>query len=305
MIYPISFCIPECKIVKEVGVKERVLATYINTKHHDLPREYVYNSEKQYYEGYQKSVFGKTKCRAGWDCMRHYEILANGCIPWFENLEACPPNTMTHFPKELVLETMKIANKQSREQIYNLSNPIFNKITNTLLDYTRQHLTTKAMASYVLKTSGKEGVKSILYLSENISSDYLRDLLLHGFKELLGSECHDSPRIPFLYTDYPESEIVNLYGKGMTYTRLLDPKYHNSSKAATLIQDIKNRVYDCVIYGNINRGMPYWEEVNNAYKPNDIILLCGDDEKHFEHKGFFRYYNNHHLFVRELQLLKT
>jgi hypothetical protein len=36
--------------------------------------------------------------------MRHYEILANGCIPWFVGLQDVPSNRLTHFPKELVLE---------------------------------------------------------------------------------------------------------------------------------------------------------------------------------------------------------
>ena len=303
MIYPIGFCIPECKIVKGVGVKGLFMATYVNTKHHDLPREYVYNSEKDYYDGYVKSVFGKTKCRAGWDCMRHYEILANGCIPWFENLEACPQQTMTHFPKQLVLEAMKAANEQPKEQLYNLSNPILIKYANTLLDYTRNHLTTKAMASYVLKTSGNLGAKSILYIGGNSSCDYLRDLLLHGFKVLLGSRCHDSPRIPFLYTDYPESEVSKLYGKGMSYTRLLDPKDHDSSKDSTLIQDIENHVYDCIIYGCMYKGgMTYWNEVNRSYKPKEIIFLCGEDENNCNCKRTIENSEGYTLFKRELRL---
>ena len=39
--------------------------------------------------------------------MRHYEILACGCIPIFENLENCPEKTMFNFPKEIIKETNK------------------------------------------------------------------------------------------------------------------------------------------------------------------------------------------------------
>ena len=301
MIYPIDFCIPECKIVNEIDQKERFMATYVNTKHHDLPREYVYTSEKEYYEGYKKSIFGRTKCRAGWDCMRHYEILANGCIPWFENLEACPPQTMTHFPKELVLETMRITNNLPRDQIYNLSNPIFNEITTALLKYTRTNLTTKAMASYVLKTSGNENAKSILYLTHDSKSEYLRDLILHGCKELLGSKCHEWPRTNYIYTDYPESEVSKLYGRGMTYSRLLDPVYHDTTKDATLIQDIENHVYDCIIIGCIYRGgIPLWDIVSKFYKPKEIIILCGEDERNCNCKHTFEKNTEYTLFKREL-----
>jgi len=290
MIYPIGFCIPECKIIKDIGVKELAMAIIIPGD----PKTYIYNSEKEYYEGYAKSVFGTTKQKAGWDCMRHYEILANGCIPWFEDLAACPPQTMTHFPKQLVLDAMASVNELTLDHV--------RIISNNLLDYTRNHLTTKAMASYVLKTSGNQGARSILYISENIFPDYLREVMLHGFKELLGSRCHDSPRIPFLYTDYPESEVSKLYGKGMSYTRLLDPKEHDSSKDSTLIQDIENHVYDCIIYGSVHRGIPYWNKVNKSYKPKEIIFLCGEDENNCNCKRTIENSEGYTLFKRELRL---
>jgi hypothetical protein len=28
--------------------------------------------------------------KGGWDCLRHYEIIGNGCMPYFENIEKCP-----------------------------------------------------------------------------------------------------------------------------------------------------------------------------------------------------------------------
>ena len=277
MIYPISFCIPECKIIKQLDRKERTFAFIIPGD----GRTYIYGNEKDYYEGYAKSIFGVTKKKSGWDCMRHYEILANGCIPWFENLEACPPQTMTHLPKQLILDTMKEANENRLTMDRAL------EISQTLLDYTRTHLTTKAMASYVLKTSGNENAKSVLYISQDPNPDYLRELLLHGFKELFGSECHENPRMPFLYTDYPESEISKLYGRGMSYTRLMDPSLYNSSKDETLIQDIENHVYDCIVYGSVHRGMPFWNKVVKAYKSSEIILLCGEDDHECKYKHFF------------------
>lgn len=288
MIYPISFCIPECKIIKEICLKERVVATIIPGN----LETYIYKFEKDYYEGYAKSVFGITKCKAGWDCMRHYEILANGCIPWFENLKDCPPQRMTHFPKEIILECMKSGNIRTAEEMYGISQK--------LLEYTRKHLTTKAMASYVLRTSNNTHAKSVLYLSNDTFPDYLRELLLHGFKELFGSECHDFPRIDFLYKDYPENKIDKMYGKGITYTRLLDPEQHNYSKNTTLIQDIKNHVYDCIVYGSVHRGTPYLDEVNKAYKENEIIFLCGEDIHDCMYKYNCGNHTKYSLFIREL-----
>jgi len=224
--------------------------------------------------------------------MRHYEILANGCIPWFENLNECPPQTMTHFPKELILKTMNSVNELTLEKLIDVSK--------SLLEYTRTHLTTKAMASYVLKTSGNENAKKILYLSQCPNPDYLRDLILIGFKEIVGSACHDYPRIPFLYTDYPESKTSKLYGKGMSYSRNLSPDFHDTSLSEKLIQDIENHVYDCVVYGSVHRGTPLWNEVSKAYKPNEIILLCGEDLHDCKFKMFFGDGKEHNLFIREL-----
>lgn len=44
----------------------------------------------------------------GWDCMRHYEILACGCVPFFTNIEICPKDTMVRFPKDLMIEAKKL-----------------------------------------------------------------------------------------------------------------------------------------------------------------------------------------------------
>lgn len=97
-VYPISFSIPLSKIVDSIPLKTRLLA-------HIIPgnmNTYIYSTKHDYYKGYQESWFALTCKKAGWDCMRHYEIIANGCIPLFLNLPHCPPNTMTTFPKELI-----------------------------------------------------------------------------------------------------------------------------------------------------------------------------------------------------------
>ena len=156
------------------------------------------------------------------------------------------------------------------------------------------------MASYVLKTSGNTHVKSVLFLSGDLWSDYLRDLLLHGFKELFGTECNDYPRVDLLYTDYPDSKLSELHGKGMTNAQLLEPILHDSSKGATIEKDIENHVYDCVVYGSLHRGMPFWNKVVKSYKAKEIILLCGEDNHDCKYVNFFGDDKEHNLFIREL-----
>jgi hypothetical protein len=70
------------------------------------PRTYVFDKEEDYYADYQKSQFAITGAKAGWDCLRHYEIMGNGCMPLFENIHECPRHIMMHVPKALLTKIM-------------------------------------------------------------------------------------------------------------------------------------------------------------------------------------------------------
>jgi hypothetical protein len=138
-VKPINFCIPKELIVKSVPKKEKDYA-YI------IPGDkstYIYTDEKSYFEDYKKSYFGVTGKKGGWDCLRHYEILMNGCIPFFTDLENCPSNIMTRFPKTLVLDTMDKIKKQNDLSFYE-------ECVTLLLNWTREKLTTESVAKYVL-----------------------------------------------------------------------------------------------------------------------------------------------------------
>lgn len=288
MIYPISFSIPSQKILDNIAEKRTLFAAIIP----GIASTYIYNDEQDYYNGYRESVFGKTKRKAGWDCLRHYEILANGCIPYFEGLNQCPTNTMTHFPKELVKEAMA-----TLETTTELNSELVKGYCQKLLDYTREHLSTKAMASYVLRTIHATSAQSVLYLSHDLGPDYLRCLTLIGFKELFGKQCHDYPGIPHIYTTFGPA-ASKLYGKGISYTNILDKTANrDDSKDSTIESDICSHKYDVVVYGSIHRGSPFWDLVTNHYSPSEIVLLCGEDLHacNITHFG-----ENYNLFIREL-----
>jgi len=139
---PISFAIPKEKITLENFSKKRYLAKIIP----GIIETYIYEEENDYYCGYRESFFGLTKQKGGWDCLRHYEILANNCIPYFPDLESCPINTMTNFPKELVLK----ANKLYELGIEGWDENQWNSLRVLLLNYTLENLTTESLANYVL-----------------------------------------------------------------------------------------------------------------------------------------------------------
>lgn len=135
----LNFCIPKENIIKEIPKKEKDYATIIPGD----KSTYIYTEEKPYFEDYQKSYFGLTSKKGGWDCLRHYEILMNGCIPFFPGLEECPKQTMTRFPKKLVLDAMEKIKKGDDLSFYE-------EYVTLLLNHVRKNLTTEEVAKSIL-----------------------------------------------------------------------------------------------------------------------------------------------------------
>ena len=100
-VYPINFAIPREKIVHTINPKPlNILAPLIPGKY----STYIYENEQDYYKIYQNSVFALTYKKMGWDSLRHYEILMNGCIPLFLNIDKCPKKILSNLPKKLLSE---------------------------------------------------------------------------------------------------------------------------------------------------------------------------------------------------------
>jgi len=134
---PIHFAIPECKITNNKLEKTQEYGKIIPGQ-----GGYIFDNENDYYDDYNKSYFGVTMKKAGWDCMRHYEILANNCVPYFVDLNECPEYTLTNLPKELLLEVRSLANNFDDQKYLSILNELFN--------YTKNNLTTKKLAQYIL-----------------------------------------------------------------------------------------------------------------------------------------------------------
>jgi len=144
-IHPISFSIPSEKLVKDISaiIKTKKIANYIPSS---PGTGYVYNDESEYYNDYRTSFFARTHKKGGWDCMRHYEILANYCLPHFPDLANCPTHTMTNFPKPMIHRgNVLYENDQHHFDEYN-------DILASVFEYTKNNLTTKESALYVVDT---------------------------------------------------------------------------------------------------------------------------------------------------------
>jgi len=105
---PISFSIPEEKIV-HIEPKNKVqdfpkyivdteLAQFLQGSFASAvgDHQYAFSREEDYYTDLRRSRFGITTKRAGWDCLRHYELAANGCVLCFRDLDAKPELCAPH-----------------------------------------------------------------------------------------------------------------------------------------------------------------------------------------------------------------
>jgi hypothetical protein len=98
---PISFSIPEAKIVSSIPEKTKMFTAHIvdpEVSRHISQSSVnaVFADERSYYADIQASRFGITTKRAGWDCLRHYEIAANGAVICFKDLDKKPATCAPH-----------------------------------------------------------------------------------------------------------------------------------------------------------------------------------------------------------------
>lgn len=139
-VLPIQFGVPKELILPQMPEKTKDWATVIPGR----KETYIFDDETDYYADYQTARYGITTRKSGWDCLRHYEILMNGCFAYFPDLADCPTDTMTFLPKDLILTNNQlIDNKQITLSQYK-------QTMQHLLNHTREYLSTEALAKRML-----------------------------------------------------------------------------------------------------------------------------------------------------------
>jgi hypothetical protein len=148
---PIQFCFPEEKITPKIQ-KIKPLATVIP----GIKETYIFNKENDYYNDYNQSLFAFTWKKGGWDCLRHYEIIFNNCVPLFLNIKDCPEKTLSFLNKKILIEALNIRGLKidyNNKQITITDNFDLNhyeNILNELKENSLKYLTTKNMAKYLI-----------------------------------------------------------------------------------------------------------------------------------------------------------
>ena len=112
--------------------------------------------------------------------------------------------------------------------------------------------------------------------------------IIHGFKEILGKNCHDYPKNLYIY----KTNLV----KDSIYSNFVENSLHDNELDDKIEEDIKNKYYDLIIYGLQKKyiNLIYYDIVNQIYKPNEVIFICEND------CDYIKFLNiGHTIFVNE------
>jgi len=177
-VMPITLSIPASKVRRGAVTKELDFSPLI-PKGACSVHNLRFSEEKAYYDHYETCRYAVTWKKSGWDCLRHYEILASGAVPYFIGLEACPRRTLALFPKALCLEAMGLPGvcvppdgEGGRIDQACFDSDRYADLRQRLQDHLVGHLTTEAMAKYVLDCAA--GRRSIISRGVSKAFDCVR-----------------------------------------------------------------------------------------------------------------------------------
>ena len=145
------------------------------------------HEESEYKRAYSESYFGSTKKKAGWDCMRHYEIVASGAVPFFDEDPTRAPSSTPVLAEKLLRDL------RTWPGVY----PHNGTVDVDVLDASGAY--SKLAAGAVLRRKAHYGSaravhprdhgpgpgSQVLILSAHPAPDFLRESVVHGFRQRL------------------------------------------------------------------------------------------------------------------------
>ncbi len=316
-IFPLGYAFPDELFQTTIPAKKQLWAEVIP----GLKETYRFSDEDSYYQMYSDARFAYTWKKGGWDCLRHYEILASGTIPVFPDLAGCPVDTLTHLPKELILLANKELLPWKDKPEYHSK---YQKYAVAILEHAKEKASFSAMSEDFLKNLGAQPSQKILFLNCDSNVNYSRELLFIGLSRTQESHkglCHAYPKLDYLYDNFPLEKADKCYGKGFGYTRRLSHN-PNSEDLPSTAEEVENSItqgfWDFIVYGKmgLDEGQlgtaptcPFWKTVAKVYSKNQIAFVYGGD--HIQNLQDMGCAHSRHLayhaklgkcFVRELKL---
>ncbi|CAB5214468.1 hypothetical protein UFOVP190_128 [uncultured Caudovirales phage] len=153
-LQPIPYAFPRQKLINRPEVqKDKIIAGALPIEGGNNNQKYTFTVEREYYDDYARSFFGPTWKKGGWDCLRHYEIIANKCLPWFTDIHQCPVLTCPTLPKrELQTITEMIGHKGYEWFTHGVGLDYYQDMLNKVFEHFINNNLTVHLAKYVLDT---------------------------------------------------------------------------------------------------------------------------------------------------------
>lgn len=228
---------------------------------------YAYEDEREYLETYRSAYLGITYRKAGWDCFRHVEIMAAGAVPWMIDARDIPRFSMTHYPKQALTKVAEFAAAHAGRPD-DATRRAFRR-------YFDQHLTSEAMARYLLASAGLTDADSVLFVDERLPhhADYLSVMTLIGLKQILGERCQVMFPVDYIYDD-TSIDVARLYGRGFGYTRVVSGELRSASERGSLVAPSEAAA---VIVGSVTRNEALARAMLTQASAGRTIWIHGED----------------------------
>ena len=161
-VYPTGFGIPRDKI-REINLTRKdqlhqktapsISLFQPNSEMGGGAEHHSFNSEEEYYNDLGRSWFGLTCKKGGWDCFRHYEILAAGTLLLFRDYKKKPPNcSPQNLPCHSYSTTEELESLLTTLVIDNKPTPEYLKMLESQRKWLHKTGTTEARALQLLNT---------------------------------------------------------------------------------------------------------------------------------------------------------
>lgn len=268
-VYPLNFSFPRPELMPaKVSSRPHFLSSTI-------PGEpFSFDSWDDYLAEYRSAYFALSTKKGGWDTFRHLEILFSGGIPLMPGLGKAHAHSLAHFPKSALVGVY--------ESLVHYGPALPGPFTQQFFrDFATEHLSSEAMARYLLQLTGSES-SSILFVDESLPSrtDYLSAFTYIGLKQATGQRTQAAFEPHFLFNDFT-GDTRTLYGRGFGYSRSLPAALRGSvdqvGRSPAQFAEL-SASFDAIVIGNYDANRGLVEQLRQHGVPADkFVCIVGSD----------------------------
>jgi hypothetical protein len=176
-------------------------------------------------------------------------------------------------------------------------------VTTQLARHFERHLTTTAMAEYVLRRSGLAEARTVLFVDEQlpVRIDYMSALTAIGLRRTLGTTCHLAWDVPYLHADY-RGPTESLYGRGFGIAGALEVIGGRKGRKSRRERG-RPGGYDAIVVGSIARNGPLAARLLRTFPKDRTVWIHGEDQPPSPREFHYMREAGVHLFVRSVPCL--